>query len=351
LKVGGILRAQAVTQKKILFDSGNDGLRTGFLVEIHSLSPPGHFQVVVDGETGKVSYVNDLSSSMEGEEGLTGIAAVYRTHPGDGDPEELPIAHLTRRGKLRGRDVEVSNDDMRSASGREQRFIYAPSSKHLDEAQVYFHVDRTASYFRRLGGVENVPRPLAAGVYYGEDYDNAMFLSWAPALVFGGGKRYNPLSREAAVIVHEYTHAVTYGMTQLGSLGAAGSMNEAYTDYFAAALTGDPVIGEWVVAPTGRPYMRNLLNDLRAPEDLTGESHDDSRIYSAAMWEFRQAVGGEVADRVVHESRASLNRESSFVDGLAALLEVDMLHFQGRHEAALRTAFGRHGILEGSTLW
>lgn len=360
LALVGVRRHDGVSIEPVLFDTGDRGLRAAHLVEIRSLEPPGHLQVVVDALSGAVPYLDDLSSHLgsvpeaaspepSGQE-YQGVAGVYPTHPDDGPLQELPIDRMTRSGRLRGTEVVVSNDDEREAYGKDQRFVYPPSSKHLDEAMVYFHVNRTNSFFRSLGELGAVARPLAAGVYYGENYDNAMFLSWAPALVFGDGYRYHPLSREAAVVIHEYTHAVTYGLTQMGSMGAAGAMNEAFSDYFAAVLTGDPVIGEYVVSPTGRPYMRTLVNDLQFPGDLTGESHDDSRIFSGALWKLRGALGA-VADPLVHRCRPYLNRESGFPEGLAALLQADQELHEGVHAAAIRDAFRRHGIEEGGVQW
>jgi hypothetical protein len=50
------------------------------------------------------------------------------------------------------------------------------------------------------------------------------------------------------LIYHELVHAVLYGKdVQPGGVRReASAMHEALADYFAAAITGDPAIGEWV---------------------------------------------------------------------------------------------------------
>lgn len=323
-------------------DQGPEGLVAGWRVRLRSRTPPGDWLVLVDAD-GQVVLAEDQASPAEAT--YEGVGAVWEVDPAQGPLVERTLTRRTHSSRLKGLDVRVENEDTMDASAREGRFVYPAASKHADEVMVYFHVQRAAEYFRGLG-FQDLPAAIPAAVYYGQDYDNAMFLGWAGALVFGDGHRYNPLSRDASVIVHEYAHAVTYQMTRLGSFREAGAMNEGFSDYFAGALTGSSRVGVYTVAPTGRPFLRDMVNELTYPEDMTGESHDDARIFAGALWALRQRVGGEVADRLVHECRGFLNREAGFLDARQALRQLDAEHHGGAHDGAIVAAFGSKGIVD-----
>jgi hypothetical protein len=103
------------------------------------------------------------------------------------------------------------------------------------------------------------------------------------------------------VVFHEFMHAVTTSMVnKLNSLGInqwgihsePGSLNEGWSDYFAAAFSNRPAIGSYAAirGGFGEASMRDIANNLRCPHDVIGEIHNDGLVWSGALWQIRQAI-------------------------------------------------------------
>jgi hypothetical protein len=78
---------------------------------------------------------------------------------------------------------------------------------------------------------------------------------------------------------------------------------------------------------------------------LVGEEHEDGEIWSACLWELRNAVGGRVADKLVIAHHFLISRTASFEDAANALITADKNLNQGRNESVIRDIFVRRGIL------
>lgn len=100
------------------------------------------------------------------------------------------------------------------------------------------------------------------------------------------------------VVFHEFMHAITTTMVgKLNSLGLdqwgintePGSLNEAWSDYFAASFTHHPNVGEYASLKDGygENALRNIDNNARCPDDTIGEIHNDGLIWSGALWQIR----------------------------------------------------------------
>lgn len=207
-------------------------------------------------------------------------------------------------------------------------------SDGFSELSAYFHASRAYMYFRGLQGdrtarvVRDRTLPvvanlqLAQGLMAGdlrlasdpklplEVFQNAFF---APShegvgdlvgvstggLYFGQGPRRD-YAYDPDVIYHEFTHAVVdrtlalgkWRLDEQGATSSPGALNEAIADYFAAAITGDPRIGEYVVADISASlgYLRTVDNDEVCPSGVTGEVHYDSTMISGALWSTRGLI-------------------------------------------------------------
>ena len=126
-------------------------------------------------------------------------------------------------------------------------------------------------------------------------------------------------------------------------------MNEGQADYFAATIDGDPIIGEYVMARAGLPWLRNLTDRVHYPEDLHDDVHEDGRIWGATLWDLRGALGPQPTDRLLLASFHYLNGdEPTFTDGLLALLAADDALNQGANQATIRAVFAKRGIPDGT---
>ncbi|MFH1107154.1 MAG: FG-GAP-like repeat-containing protein [Candidatus Micrarchaeota archaeon] len=100
------------------------------------------------------------------------------------------------------------------------------------------------------------------------------------------------------IIYHEYTHNVqnlVYGNVHLEYWDEQGGMMEGWSDYFAATITDDPVIGENVFPEP----IRYVNNSLRYPDDYDPEPHAAAGVFEGALWDMRTAIGQDRSDRTV----------------------------------------------------
>lgn len=292
-----------------------------------------------------------------------------------------PLNTLT--AKLAGRFVEVYNEDTRDALVVKEDitgdylldYAWDPNldmpSHSYDELNVYYHINSMIQYIKDIDpnySSMDIDKkgPIKVITRWGENFNNAF---WSPEhlIAFGEGDSkkngYRNFALFADIIYHEYTHAITESFysgfitlpepplsttTTDGTDGPVfttelDAMHEAFSDYWAATVTDDPIIGNgdiWV----GHNYVRNLENSYKFPDDYGDDPYANSLILSGAMWDVRREFGRGVADTLFHFAR--YGGDTSFADYLASVLTTDGMEFQGTHITELKEIFGLRGISE-----
>jgi hypothetical protein len=261
---------------------------------------------------------------------------------------------------LRGPYVEVENDD--APNGQLALTVQAPFSPLTwnwtpqnatpPELNLFHHTMRIHQWYKSLDpGFTALDYPVPAVANFGDDFDNAFWNGYGT--YYGSGLQYANFAMFSDIIYHEYTHGVTDGIYPAGMLpytGQSGALNEAWSDYIACTINGDPYMAEYILQNLFGSYFRNLQNNLVFPQDWYGEVHYDSRFVSAALWEIRAALGQTIADSLAHFSRYAFAED--FIHYLQAVLETDDddgdLSNGTPHYTVIYGAFGRHGIGPGS---
>lgn len=136
------------------------------------------------------------------------------------------------------------------------------------------------------------------GVGEGETF-RALYGATRGAVWFGRGTKVD-FAYDGDVVAHEVTHALVhatlavggYRWTAEGVTAEPEAVDEALADYFAAALSGDPRIGEHVAteSPQVAAAARSLEQIATCGGDMVGAPHDDSVILSGALWATRSAL-------------------------------------------------------------
>lgn len=309
-----------------------------FKVEIMAQKPLGDYIVMINAYTGKVlSYENVMVY-------VTGKGKVYKTNPMIAKITTQNLENMRYKSKLSGSFINIINDDTEGAYEESGVFNYDEDNTHFDEVGMYYYMNQIHDFFNTLG-FTGLDKPLNATVHYGTDYDNAYFSPWGMEFCFGDGNRLNNLAREAGIAYHEYTHAVTGNICSLAYKNESGAMNEGWSDYFACSLTNDPKIGEWAMAKMNRPWMRNLAEFKKYPDDIQGEVHADGKIWGSICWSIRTALGKTIADKIIHKGRYYVsNYNAKFVEGMDGILEADEALYNGKHKETLLKVFAKHGL-------
>ena len=261
--------------------------------------------------------------------------------------------------------------------GEDGTYLHITPSSDTDpddpfaELMMYYHMGRAYDYFTGNLGMLPKETPLLAVVnlqiQFGFGgwfpFDNAAFVPeqamaqfglggiQEDAIVFGQGTNVD-FAYDADVILHEYTHAMV-GSTRLtgtaidayGLDNAPGSLNEAHADYFAASIAEDSVIGAYALTGQGMDLARDLSRFRSCPDDLTGEVHADGEIYGSAIWAVREALGPELADRIVFDSLQALTQLTNFQQAAeSAILRAEE---EGEEvKAKVVKAFADRGLLD-----
>lgn len=257
------------------------------------------------------------------------------------------------------------------------------------EVMMYHHMQVVHDYYKDVHGLTDRDAPLDALVDVQAHIDlcdqwaklpNAAFipkegLEQLPfglgtaldlagdAIVFSGTDTKD-FSFDATVIYHEYTHAML-GATRLGGIFAddrglnnlPGALNEAYADYFATTLIDASLLGTYSLNDLGEfaicgiplggggNQARDLDNGYTCPGDLTAEVHADSELFSGALWEIRELLGAEDADRIILAAVLTLTDTSDFTAAAEATID-EAAKLRGTDvEAQVRERFTARGLI------
>jgi hypothetical protein len=237
--------------------------------------------------------------------------------------------------------------DSAEVSGQEPFSYHWTATEATPASRDAFYHANLAYGFARALDPSDVLAPLDAGIDVRvDDPVGSCNAYWdGEGLTFyAAGGICVATGRVADVVYHEYGHAVT---TQIyRPFRIPRDLDEAFSDYFAATLTGSAEIGRGLYGQPGT-YIRELESDRIWPEDANPTSpHQQGLILAGALWDLRTSLGPEVADPLFHYARYAL--PESFDEVLLAVLDTDdddddrsngTPHFE-----AIIAAFRPHGI-------
>ena len=177
-------------------------------------------------------------------------------------------------------DIEILADTSGSA--------VHPGLYDFDEVNVFYHMNVARDSIKGIepafvGMDYKVPAIVRIGTNYANAFSDGKGINFGE----GDGVTLRNLALFCDVIYHEFNHGITnkiYPYPLLPYTGESGAMDEGWSDYFSCNITNESLIGEGDLV-IGEPFMRNLDNTLKVPDDWAGEVHDDGRIIGGAMWD------------------------------------------------------------------
>ncbi|MCB1061145.1 MAG: T9SS type A sorting domain-containing protein [Calditrichaeota bacterium] len=272
--------------------------------------------------------------------------------------EAATLANVTAR--LEGQYVEVGERDEGNTPDHLEQFAapfngdtlaWTTEDATRPALNLYYHTNFVHDWYKVLDPPYNsLDYPVPAVANYGGNYDNAFWNGFGT--YYGGGMNYGNFGMYSDVIYHEYTHGVTDGIYPVGLLpyvDQPGAMNEAWSDYFACTINGDPLMGEWLTG-NARSNFRDLESMMVYPLNWVGEVHGDSPFISAPLWTIREELGAGYSDSLGHFARYALTE--LFYDYFVAVLETDDIDGDlsngTPNDFVIYDAFGVHGIGPGA---
>ncbi|MFF3087728.1 M4 family metallopeptidase [Streptomyces nojiriensis] len=237
---------------------------------------------------------------------------------------------------------------------------------HWNAGQVYDFYKKNLGR-DSLDGAGGAVNSLVGVTYYGLPYANAF---WdGTKMVYGiGDTEFKPMSADTDVVGHEMTHGVIEHTANLVYAGQSGALNEALADYFGNAIdvtaSGTPMsdpaaglIGENLCRTKAAAdcALRDLNDGATTSKSFLGVSfatdnggvHLNSTIFSGALWDMREDLGGALADKIVYKA---VTEYMTPIDGFteargAVLAAAKALGVTSAQQNTVKRSFNAHGIV------
>ena len=269
--------------------------------------------------------------------------------------KSVTLTDLDGSGTLTGTYAKVISETGPPAAATDG-FAYTRDDDRFEQVMGYYWVTQAQHYLQslKLRRPANARQQLLRINQYGGD--NSFYRNGTSKLTITLGKGGVDDGEDGEVIVHEYGHAVQDDQVPgFGSSLEAGSIGEAFGDYLAVevstAVTGNtfqqPCVADWdstSYTPGPVHCLRRLDSTKHYPEDVAGEVHADGELWSAALWQARQAIGdATTADRIIVNAQFDFTPAIGFKD--AALKTIAAAGTNAKAAAAFRNAFTDRGFL------
>ena len=270
--------------------------------------------------------------------------------------KSVTLTELDGSGTLTGTYAKVVSETGTPARRTTDGFVYTRDDDRFEQVMGYYWITEAQHYLQslKLRRPANARQQLLRINQYGGD--NSFYREGSSKLTITLGKGGVDDAEDGEVIVHEYGHAVQDDQVPgFGSSLEAGSIGEAFGDYLAVEVSNavtantfqQPCVADWdSTSYTAGPVhcLRRLDSTKHYPEDVRGEVHADGEMWSAALWQARQAIGDPVtADRIIVNAQFDFTPDISFRD--AALKTIAAAGTNRKAADAFRTAFAARGFL------
>lgn len=350
--------------------SGAGLARLAWRVQVSTEAPPHDWTLFLDAATGAELGRRDDVRFVDGSAWVFDMNPVASTGDlalVDGNDATTPALEAARflvtlprldgSGNTSGTFANVSSRTVARASSPTNEFFFTRNQLGFEQANVYFHLDRAQAHLQALG-FTNVNNRVQEAIVDSQTADNSYYAPSNARLNFGRGGVDD--AEDADIVVHEYGHSIQDNQVPGFGGGDEGAMGEGFGDYLAAAFAvsltadagraqrGDPAcVGDW----DGTSYSTDTPKCLRRvdgakhyPEAATDEVHDDGEIWSAALWDLRGRLGGDLMDKLVVESQFLLGTSSTFATAAQALISTDATLNGGANATALRRRLVHFGL-------
>ncbi|MCI0432039.1 MAG: M4 family metallopeptidase [Gemmatimonadetes bacterium] len=363
-------KRRAVTQDvERLWYPREHRLEPAWKVRLIRTRPREEWIVYVNARTGGlISRYDNLSAAsgrarvfnpspvteLDGHESLLTPGGAPRSPPSRAY-RTVRLLGLEGNGRLEGARVTTRPTHGRHRVRRANHdFMLDAGQRGFEEVMVYHHIDAAIRYLQRLGyrGRRAIFRhPVEVNVN-GTRMDNSWYSPWERRLTFGTGAIDD--AEDGETILHELGHAIQDAICpDFGQSAEAAAMGEGFGDYFAASFFEHrkperyhPCVMTWDGLLIGLkdkldpPCLRRIDHDWTAHDfnEDDGE-HANGEIWSATLWDIRQELGRDIADRLIIESHFQLDGFTTFARGARAILDADANLQKARHTTALRAIF------------
>lgn len=215
-------------------------------------------------------------------------------------------------------------------------FDYTRHQSGFEDVNAYYHLTKQSDYIRSLGF--NATSQLVYPDPHGGTGDNSFF-NEPNTIYFGTGGVDD--AEDADVVIHEYTHFVSYNAAPSTNSGQdRNSIDEGTCDYFAASYSKSINAYNWtkVFNWDGNPPFWNgrVVNTTkRYPQNISNNIYKDGEMWSSTLMQIHDELGKATTDSLVLQTMYLFASNMTYPQVADALLQADTLLFGGKHFCTL----------------
>jgi hypothetical protein len=344
---------------------------------------------MVDAQNSAVLHVENRIMYQSGIDG-TGMvwqpdplrqAAVYYggqySDPGgnDSDTESLNsqriqviLNELTNENDnfvLRGPYVQLTDIespvDTFAQSISADSFSFRRSQQEFEHVMVYYHIDKAYRYLNSLGFDIPGLYEFRADPHGLNGEDNSYYIGGAANYcAFGEGGVDD--AEDAAVIWHEYAHAIQENIAQMSYSGETAALQEGSSDYWAASFNRSLTEFAW-----GHVFLwdagirsaddssgafwsgRRCDLNLHYPEDYINVPNYrfvNGQIWSSALMHIWNDLSRNITDRLFLQAHYLWGNSPDLSAAAHAFIKADSLLYNGSHVPVIIEWFQFHGLID-----
>lgn len=239
-----------------------------------------------------------------------------------------------------------NGDAILPATSTSPVFDFTRHQSGFEDVNAFFHLSLHSDYIRSLGF--NASSQLVYPDPHGGTADNSFF-NEPNTIYFGTGGIDD--AEDADVLIHEYTHFVSYTAAPSTNSGLErNSIDEGTCDYFAASYSkaistynstklfnwdGNPPFWNGRVVNTTKHYPQNVSNNI----------YKDGEMWSATLMQIHDELGKATTDSLVLQTMYLFASNMTYPHVAQALLTADTLLTGGNNFCVLYKYLFNRGYL------
>lgn len=238
-------------------------------------------------------------------------------------------------------------------------FFYQRSESGFEDVMAYYHIDTFQRYVQSLGFPDLHNYPIRVDTHGFGKSDQSQFVPDGinSYLKFGEGGVDD--AEDADVIIHEYTHALSYAAAPETMSGCERrGLDEGYADYFAAAYSKDLSLYDWenIYNWDGHnPFYKGRTVNSPQLYPLAfcnlANINDWGEVWATTLMQIRDKIGAKAADKLVLQALYGSFQQMTFSDAVQILLDADSVLYQKKYADDIRFfACGQNILMSASCI-
>ena len=247
--------------------------------------------------------------------------------------------------------VRLGSDPIAPVTSTTPAFNYTRSQNGFLDVMVFYHLNVMRDYVHSLGF--NMADTLIMPDSHASTQDNDFFA--APNNIYYGTGGV-PDCQDADVIIHEYTHFLSWNANHSNGAGSSvqrSGIDEGSADYNAASYSASIDTFKWNYMFTWdghNEYWPGRVVDDRhvypsLPTDASlGPNYKYGVIWSSALMQIWWDIGRGPADSLFYQTLYGLGSNITLLDAAQQYIKADSLVYGGRYHCEIVRDFNQHGL-------